>query len=88
MLFPHIIGHIAAGNNKEVKWTPLSRPKNGDPSLHSHQALVALIPRHADAEASYLRDRSKCFIDTEIKTTTNLDLLLYRHLALVAPFPR
>jgi hypothetical protein len=27
-----------------VKWTPLSRPKNGDPSLHSHQALLALIP--------------------------------------------
>src|SRR4051812_35927650 len=27
-----------------LRWTPLSRPKNGDPSLHSHQALVALIP--------------------------------------------
>ena len=27
-----------------VKWTPLSRPKNGDPSLLAHRALVAPIP--------------------------------------------
>jgi hypothetical protein len=29
----------------DLRWTPLSRPKNGDPSLLSHQTLVALIPR-------------------------------------------
>ncbi len=30
---------------KVVRWTPLSRPKNGDPSLLSPQALIVLIPR-------------------------------------------
>jgi len=28
-----------------LKWTPLSRPKNGDPSLLSHQRPVMLAPR-------------------------------------------
>jgi DNA recombination protein RmuC len=28
-----------------VRWTPLSRPKNGDPSLQFRQALVALTSR-------------------------------------------
>jgi len=27
---------------KDVRWTPLSSPKNGDPSLLSRQALVAV----------------------------------------------
>jgi hypothetical protein len=33
------------GANSAVRWTPLSRPKNGDPSLLPHQALVALASR-------------------------------------------
>jgi hypothetical protein len=45
----------------QLGWTPLSRPKYGDPSLQSHQALRALVLRHADAEASSLSVRSKFF---------------------------
>jgi uncharacterized delta-60 repeat protein len=29
----------------KLRWTPLSRPKNGDPSLLSHQRPVMLAPR-------------------------------------------
>src|SRR5262249_49568173 len=46
----------------DVKWTPLSRPKNGDPSLHSHQALRALIHPHAGAGASSPSNRPKVSI--------------------------
>ena len=28
-----------ADEARTLRWTPLSRPKKGDPSLHSHQAL-------------------------------------------------
>ena len=31
--------------DESLRWTPLSRPKNGDPSLLSRQALVAPAPR-------------------------------------------
>jgi hypothetical protein len=66
-----------------VRWTPLSRPKNGDPSLHSHQALRALIHPHANAEASSPSERSR-FSFIGIKATTNLVPLSSDHLALVA----
>ena len=40
-----IFGENSAGKSSILKWTPLSRPKNGDPSLLSHQRPVMLAPR-------------------------------------------
>ena len=40
-----ILKNTAATRDAKLWWTPLSRPKNGDPSLLSGQAIVALSPR-------------------------------------------
>src|SRR5438132_10388747 len=71
-----------------MKWTPLSRPKNDDPSLHSHQAFRALVPRHAAAGASSPSDRSRFSLFRMKATTTNLVPSPNHHLSLVALVPR
>src|SRR5512142_886602 len=44
------------GSPPVLRWTPLSRPKIGDPSLHPHQAFVAPAPRYTTAGVSYPND--------------------------------
>ncbi len=39
-----------------LRWTPLSRPKIGDPSLHPHQTFVAPAPRYTTTGVSYPND--------------------------------
>src|SRR5512135_1150796 len=48
---------IAALTRRGVlRWTPLSRPKIGDPSLHPHQTFVAPAPRYTTTGVSYPND--------------------------------